>query len=115
MIEKFRVLQDVKYRREDACLRALQTARAMLSNAIQLRQEQATAVAESAVTLTDRENAIYQRIMQKVVATGEIELSKERVLLVYKGHQQLEDDLELASQRCAVLAKDVEDARHVYQ
>jgi len=115
MIQDFKILQRVKATREDTALRALRAKREQLEEAVRIRREREKAVEDSAASLTDREDAIYSEIMRKVVDTNEIDSVKEHVLEVHKGHQQLEDELELAIQNCLRLEQEVEEAQRAYQ
>jgi len=115
MIEKFPSLQKVKVSREESALGTLRASRTRLAEAMQHRGECKAAVDDSAATLTGRENAIFDTIIQAVVGTDEVDLVKESVLLLHKGHQELEDELEMADQQCLQLSQEVEEARRAYQ
>ncbi|MEO9530039.1 YscO family type III secretion system apparatus protein [Roseibium sp.] len=115
MIEKFRILQKVKATREDTALRALRAKREQLSEAVRSRRQQEKAVEDSAAALPDREAAVYQEIMRKVVDAQKIDATKEKVVQLHKDHEHLEDDLEMAIQRCLRLTQEVDDAHRAYQ
>lgn len=115
MTPRFRQLQKVKATHEDNALRALQVKRAELADAYRRRAACETNLAKSAESLGAREDAIYQEIMQQIVATDDIDETKENVLKLHKGHQDLEDELELADQQCRAQEAQVEEAQAAYQ
>lgn len=115
MIAQFRTLHKVKVTREDIVLRALQAKRLELAEAEDTRQECETVVAESSDTLRERENAIFDAIIQKIVTTDEIDTVKENIQQIYKDHQQLEDELEMSIQHCARLTRELEDTQEQFQ
>ena len=107
-------LHKAKVMRENAALRRLHAARNALSDASQYRLECEHAVKESACTLAEREDAIFRRVIKKVVGSSEIDIVKEDVLQLHKGHQKLEDELESATQQQQKLVGEVEEARQVH-
>ena len=115
MISQFRTLHKLKARRENTALLAVQAKRAELAEAMAIRTAREAALAESTATLADRETAIFDDIMQKIVGTDRVELVKDKVLMLHKQHQQLADDLELAIQNCVDLERELEDAQDLYQ
>jgi transcriptional accessory protein Tex/SPT6 len=115
MIKSFTPLEKIKVTRETIVLGALRAKREQLTAAIKFCEDCKSAVQASFATLADRETAVFAEIMQRVVATAQIDTVKESVLLIYKDHQQLEDELELAVQQCQLLTQEVADAHRAYQ
>lgn len=107
-------LHKAKVMRENAALRRLHAARNALSEASHYRLECERAVKENARTLAHREDAIFRRVIKKVVGSSEIDTVKEDVLQLHKGHQKLEDELENATQQQQKLFGEVEEARQVH-
>ncbi len=115
MIARFRTLLKVKTTREDLALRALRTKRNEVLEAEQIRAKQEISLKESQDSLGAREEKVYDKIMQRAVKYGEIEIAKDTVLELHKAHQQLEDNLELAIQKCLQLNAELEIAQNEYQ
>lgn len=115
MIDKFKVLARVKATREDAALRFLTSKREELRRAHEIEKQRSIAVQDSEVTLTDRENAIYQPIMKQTVSSQAIDETKDKVTQLQKDHERLQDELEMSVQQCLRLSNEEENARRAYQ
>jgi Type III secretion protein YscO len=111
MIPQFRMLTKVKKLREDKAMRALEAARAAHRKAVE-RAEALTAEAEESTrTLPDRERALYDAILQKVVGMGAVDEVKERVLQLMNDHQALLDRRDRAWEHAARCEAKVVEAR----
>ncbi len=114
MMSKFSILQKIKTNREELALRSLREKRTQFLEAVEHRLTRQKAFEESAASLTERENSVFDKIMQKVVETRDVDTVKESILHIKKEHQQLEDDLELAERQCNLLEKEFEMARYAF-
>lgn len=111
MIPQFRTLTKVKKLREERATRALEAARATHRKAVE-RAEALTAEAEESTrTLADRERAVYEAILQKVVVMAEVDEVKDRVLQLMNDHQALLDRRDRAWEHVARCEAKVVEAR----
>ena len=111
MIPQFRTLTKVKKLREERAERALEAARAAHRKAVE-RAEALTAEAEESTrTLSARERAAYEVILQKVVGMGDVDDVKERVLQLMNDHQALLDRRDRAWDHVARCEAKVAEAR----
>jgi chromosome segregation ATPase len=111
MIPQFRMLTKVKRLREDKAMRALEAARAAHRKAVE-RAEALTAEAEESTrTLPDRERALYEVILQKVVSMGAVDDVKDSVLQLMNDHQALLDRRDRAWDHVARCEAKVAEAR----
>ncbi len=91
MIPKLRRLLKIKDMKEQEALRLLQAKRRALS-AVERELEQAVAdCAESARTYPEREEAVYDQIMRRVVDQGEIDDMKGDLVKLEQAHQEFVD------------------------
>lgn len=112
---QFKTLRKVKVTREELALRALRAKRAELAEAIDIRGQCETALAESTSSLKPREAEVYQNIMRKSISVEEVNEVKDKVLMIHKDHQRLQDDLEVAMETCRRVGEELKSKQEVYR
>jgi small-conductance mechanosensitive channel len=111
MIPQFRVLTKVKKLREERAERALEAARATLRKAVERAEALSAEAEESTRTLGDRERALYDTILKKVVGMGAVDDVKDQVLALMNEHQALLDRRDRAWEHVARCEAKVAEAR----
>lgn len=115
MTGEFSTLHKVKATREETALKVLREKLLALSRALEIRDDRQKIVSDSIATLSEREAALYDSVMHKVVETRDIDAVKERIDLIREAHQQLEDELVIATQQCDTLDDLREQASRAFQ
>lgn len=96
MIGQLKTLLKVKSLKEDQALREANAKREAVRKAAEATERARASVRESERTLRDREDAIYNRILGKVVGLDAIDETKGRVIQLEKDHGALVDVQERA-------------------
>lgn len=111
MIAQFKVIGSVKKLREEKAMRALEAARTALEKAVKRAEELAAEVAESERTLPEREIAVYEKVLKKIVGMGALDDAKDQVLKLLSEHQKLIDRLDRAQEHVIRCQDKLKEAR----
>ena len=93
MIRKIARLLKIKEMREQEALRLLQIKRRALADAETARAEAVSIRDESSRTYPDREQAVYDTVMGRVVEQDAVEDMKAALVRLAEAHQELEDEV----------------------
>lgn len=111
MIAQFRTLGKVKQLREDKALRALEKARAALTEAKSRASELEQEVARSAASLPERERAVYRPVLNRTVTMPDLDDAKVKVLALITDHRAVCDRRDRALEYVIRCEKRLEEAR----
>lgn len=115
MIGQLTVLLRVKTLKEERALRDANVKREAAVHAAEADEQAQARVRESEATLSDREDAIYQGILGKVVDLDAIDDTKGRVVQLEKEHGRLVDVRERAAHVKARVDAELEAAAQLHR
>ncbi|MBR0988364.1 type III secretion system stalk subunit SctO [Bradyrhizobium liaoningense] len=110
MIEQLKLLLRLKELKQDRALRAVNTKRIEASAALTELGRAQSHVSDSERTLPEREDAIYEPIIGRVIGHDEIEETKGRLWQLESQHARLVDASERAVHVHARLERQLKDA-----
>lgn len=115
MIEKLKVLQRVKEKRELAALRMMRAKKNELQEVKRVKAENERSFLESKQALPVREDGIYEDILNKVVNLEQLDFVGERVSDLHLRHRKTEEDLDQSTRKQEEVTKETAIAKRVYQ
>ncbi|PDT90823.1 hypothetical protein CO669_07560 [Bradyrhizobium sp. Y36] len=115
MIEQLKLLLRLKELKEDRALRAVNTKRIEVSSALAELDRAKGHVSESKRTLPEREDAIYEPIIGRIIDHDEIEETKGRLWQLENQHARLVDASDRAAHVHARLERQLKDAVIVHR
>ncbi|MEO9738376.1 MAG: YscO family type III secretion system apparatus protein [Hyphomicrobiales bacterium] len=115
MIEKLKVLQRVKEKREFAALKMMRAKKNELQEIKRVKAENERSFLESKQELPVREDGIYEHILNKVVNLEQLDIVGERVSDLHLRHRKTEENLDQSTRKQEEVTKETATAMHVYQ
>lgn len=115
MIEKLKVLQRVKEKREFAALKLMRAKKNELQEIKRVKAENERSFLESKQELPAREDGIYEDILNKVVNLEQLDIVGERVSDLHLRHRKTEENLDQSTRKQEEVTKETAIAMRVYQ
>lgn len=115
MIEKLKVLQRVKEKREFAALKLMRAKKNELQEIKRVKAENERSFLESKQELPAREDGIYEDILKKVVNLEQLDIVGERVSDLHLRHRKTEENLDQSTRKQEEVTKETAIAMRVYQ
>lgn len=110
MIGQLKTLLRIKELREEQAFRVVNTKRREVADSLIAIEVAQKKVRDNATTLPGREDAIYSKIMGRIIDYDEIEETKSEMHVLEKEHNNLLDAVERASHVKTRLQKQLSDA-----
>ncbi|EAV41325.1 hypothetical protein SIAM614_01004 [Stappia aggregata IAM 12614] len=115
MIEKLKLLQKVKEKREFAALRLMRAKKSDLFEMNKIRNNKEKEFRESRKKLPEREDGAYDVVLNKIVDLDELDILGERLSELHRRHRKTEEDLDLSTRQREKLAEEAAITECKYQ